>query len=110
LSASPIATDVIGRALNAAGVRRVFGHPGDEVVDLMKVPGEPGIECLLTGHESTAAFMAATIGRLTGMPDVCLSIPGPGAGDLVLGVGPAYLDRDPVLAVAIDESPYAGRR
>lgn len=100
LSASSTATDVLGHALNAAGVRRVFGHPGGEVVDLMETLDGHGIEFLLTGHESAAAFMAATVGRLTGTPGLCLSTLGPGACNLVLGVGSAYLDRDPMLAIS----------
>jgi acetolactate synthase I/II/III large subunit len=53
---------------------------------------------ILTGHESAAAFMAGAVGRLTGFPGVCLATLGPGACNLVLGVGCAYLDRDPLLA------------
>ena len=37
------------------------------------------IELVLTRHEQAAAFMAATHGRLTGRPGVCLSTLGPGA-------------------------------
>lgn len=56
------------------------------------------IQFVLTGHESAAAFMAGAVGRLTGLPGVALSTLGPGACNLVLGVGCAYLDRDPLLA------------
>ena len=36
------------------------------------------IELVLTRHEQSAAFMAATHGRLTGKPGVCLTTLGPG--------------------------------
>jgi acetolactate synthase I/II/III large subunit len=79
-------------------VRHVFGHPGGEVVNLIESLHVHGIEFILTGHESTAAFMAGTVGRLTGVPGVCLATLGPGACNLALGVGNALLDRDPLLA------------
>lgn len=91
--------DVIARTLHDAGVRYAFGHPGGEVVELIDAFERRGIAFILTGHESTAAFMAATAGRLTGTPGVCIATLGPGACNLVLGVGSALLDRDPLLAI-----------
>jgi acetolactate synthase I/II/III large subunit len=35
-------------------------------------------ELIVTWHERPAAFMAATYGRLTGKPGVCISALGPG--------------------------------
>lgn len=89
---------VIAQALHEAGVRHVFGHPGGETVEFMEALTTHGVEFILTGHESAAAFMAGTVGRLTGAPGACLATLGPGACNLVLGVGCAYLDRDPLLA------------
>lgn len=91
--------EAIARTLHEAGVRFAFGHPGGEVLELIDALERSGIRFVLTGHESTAAFMAAAVGRLTGVPGVCLATLGPGACNLVLGVGTAYLDRDPVLAI-----------
>ncbi|MDE2845194.1 MAG: thiamine pyrophosphate-binding protein, partial [Gemmatimonadota bacterium] len=91
--------EVIARTLHEAGVRFAFGHPGGEVLELIDALERTGIRFVLTGHESTAAFMASAVGRLTGTPGVCVATLGPGACNLVLGVGTAYLDRDPVLAI-----------
>ncbi|MYA76320.1 MAG: thiamine pyrophosphate-binding protein [Gemmatimonadetes bacterium] len=91
--------EVIARTLHETGVRFAFGHPGGEVLELIDALERTGIRFVLTGHESTAAFMAAAVGRLTGTPGVCVATLGPGACNLVLGVGTAYLDRDPVLAI-----------
>jgi acetolactate synthase-1/2/3 large subunit len=90
--------DVIAETLSASGVRHVFGHPGGEVLDLMLALEKCNIDFLLVGHESAAAFMAGAVGRITGLPGVCLATLGPGACNLVLGVGSAFLDRDPLLA------------
>ncbi len=43
--------------------------------------------------------MATTVGYLTGVPGVCVSTVGPGATNLTTGVGSAWLDRAPVLAI-----------
>lgn len=92
--------EVIARTLHDAGVRFAFGHPGGEVLELIDALERAGIRFVLTGHESTAAFMAAAAGRLTGIPGVCVATLGPGACNLVLGVGTAFLDRDPILAIS----------
>jgi acetolactate synthase-1/2/3 large subunit len=84
--------------LHTAGVRYVFGHPGGEVVDFIEALAQHHLEFILTGHESAAAFMAGAVGRLSGRPGVCLATLGPGACNLAVGVGCAYLDRDPLLA------------
>ena len=66
---------------------------------------------ILTRHEQAAGFMAAAYGRLTGKVGVCLSTLGPGATNLATGVGSAYLDRSPMIAVTCNlNTPQLGRR
>ena len=100
---------VVAHALEAGGIRHIFGHPGGEVLDLIEALDTHGIEFILTGHESTAAFMAGAVGRLTGAPGACLATLGPGACNLVLGVGSAYLDRDPLIAFS-GQAPMSRNR
>ncbi len=97
MSPASCATE-LAQTLHRLGVRHVFGHPGGEVVDLVEALERNEVRFVLTGHESAAAFMAGTIGRLTGTPGACLSTVGPGACNLLLGVASAHLDRDPLLA------------
>src|SRR2546428_658612 len=54
---------------------------------------------VLTHHEATAGFLAASWGELSGQPGVCLSTLGPGASNLLSGVAHAFLDRCPVIAI-----------
>ena len=51
------------------------------------------IELVLTRHEQAAAFMAATHGRLTGKPGVCIATLGPGALNLTTGAAYAHSRR-----------------
>jgi acetolactate synthase I/II/III large subunit len=64
-------------ALENEGVERIFGVPGEENLDVSSRCGPSKIELVLTRHEQAAAFMAATYGRLTGKPGVCLTTLGP---------------------------------
>jgi acetolactate synthase I/II/III large subunit len=54
---------------------------------------------VLTRHEQAAAFMAATHGRLTGRPGVCLSTLGPGALNFTTGAAYAHLGAMPMLMI-----------
>ena len=55
-------------ALENEGVERIFGVPGEENLDVVESLRTSGIELVVTRHEQSAAFMAATYGRLTGTP------------------------------------------
>lgn len=96
----PTVAQIIARSLREFGIRRMFGLPGGEILELIEVCRQEGIEFILTRHESTAAFMADVCGQITGIPGVCLSTVGPGATNLVNGVANAFLDRSPVLVFA----------
>ena len=57
------------------GVEYVFGVPGEENLDMLESLRTSRIKVVVTRHEQVAGFMAATYGRLTGKPGVCLSRP-----------------------------------
>ena len=44
--------------LQAAGVRHVFGYPGESVIDVMEAVARQGIAMVPAVREGTAAFMA----------------------------------------------------
>jgi acetolactate synthase-1/2/3 large subunit len=58
-----------------------------------------GIEFVLTAHEGSAAFAADVTARMTGVPGLCIATLGPGATNLSTGVGCAWLDRSPLIAI-----------
>jgi len=72
-------SDLLVAALENEGVDRIFGVPGEENLDVVESLRTSKIELVLTRHEQAAGFMAATHGRLTGRPGVCISTLGPGA-------------------------------
>lgn len=85
--------------LEAEGVEYVFGLPGEQTVPIMDELQDSSIEFVVVRHEQGAAFMADVYGRLTGRPGVCLATLGPGATNLVTGVGNANLDNAPLVAL-----------
>src|SRR5512135_665055 len=86
--------------LRAAGVRHVFGYPGESVIDFMEAVTGRGIAMVSAVREGTAAFMAEAAAMTSGRPGVCLSTLGPGSTAVLNGVASATLDRVPVLAVS----------
>ncbi|MCZ6463888.1 MAG: thiamine pyrophosphate-binding protein, partial [Proteobacteria bacterium] len=93
------ASDLFVKALEAEGVRRIFGVPGEENADFMMSLEDSSIEFVLCRHEQSAAFMADVHGRLTGEAGVCLGTLGPGAANLVTGVADANMDRAPLVVL-----------
>ena len=92
-------SDLLVAALENEGVDRIFGVPGEENLDVLESLRTSRIELVLTRHEQPAAFMAATHGRLTGRPGVCLSTLGPGALNLVTGAAYAHLGAMPMVMI-----------
>jgi acetolactate synthase I/II/III large subunit len=91
--------EVLVRRLEEAGVHWVFGIPSGPVLPLIEALRQSKVQFVLTSNETSAGFMAATIGHLTGVPGVCVATVGPGATNLTTGVGAAWLDRAPVVAL-----------
>lgn len=94
------ASDLVVQCLESEGVKYIFGIPGEENLDLLdSLSRSEQIKLILTRHEQSAGFMAATYGRLTGKVGVCLSTLGPGATNLVTAGAYAYLGGMPLLMI-----------
>ncbi|MFK7855016.1 MAG: acetolactate synthase large subunit [Granulosicoccus sp.] len=90
-------SDLFVKALENEGVKYIFGIPGEENLDFLESLESSSIELILTRHEQAAGFMAATYGRLTGQPGVCLSTLGPGATNFVTAAAYAQLGGMPMI-------------
>jgi acetolactate synthase-1/2/3 large subunit len=88
------------RALAAAGIDRVFGLPGGEVLVLIDELRRAGVDFVLMRHEANAGIAAAVYGKLRRQPGVVLTTLGPGSANLMLPLGNAYLDQEPLLAIS----------
>ena len=90
----------VARELAAAGITRVFGLPGGEVLVLMDELRRAGVDFVLMRHEANAGIAAAVYGKLQRQPGVVLTTLGPGAANLMLPLGNAHLDAEPLLAIS----------
>src|SRR6516162_5423753 len=103
--------DLIVATLRAAGIRRGFGIPSGNVLPLMEAMRKGGIDFVLTAHEGSAGFAADVTARMTGAPGLCIATLGPGATNLATGVGNAWLDRSPMIAITCNlNTDQLGRR
>ena len=93
-------SDLMVRALENEGVEYIFGIPGEENLDFLNSLIGSSIQLVLTRHEQAAGFMAATYGRLSGKPGVCLSTLGPGATNFVTAAAYAQLGAMPMVMLA----------
>jgi acetolactate synthase-1/2/3 large subunit len=92
-------SDLLVSALENEGVERIFGVPGEENLDVVESLRRSSIKLIVTRHEQAASFMAATQGRLTGRPSVCLATLGPGALNLTTGAAYALLGAMPMIMI-----------
>src|SRR5918995_2377934 len=103
-------SDLLVAALENEGVERIFGIPGEENLDVVESLRTSSIELVVTRHEQSAAFMAATYGRLTGRPGVCISTLGPGALNLATGAAYAHLGAMPMILLTGQKGIMSSRQ
>src|SRR6476661_3686845 len=103
-------SDLLVAALENEGVERIFGIPGEENLDVVESLRSSKIELVLTRHEQAAGFMAATHGRLTGQPGVCLSTLGPGALNFSTAAAYAHLGAMPMIILTGQKAIMTARQ
>ena len=93
------ASDLFIKALENEGVKYIFDVPGEENLDFLNSLKNSNIQLIITRHEQGAGFMAATYGRLTGKPGVCIATLGPGATNFVTPAAYAQLGGMPMFMI-----------
>lgn len=87
-------------ALEAAGVRHVFGIPGVHNLELYRGLEGSSLRHVTGRHEQGLGFMADGYARLSGQPGVCFTISGPGVSNITTALGQAYGDSIPLLVIS----------
>ncbi len=85
--------------LEDRGVETMFGYPGGSVISIYDEIMNSSINHVLVRHEQCAAHMADGYARASGRPGVCMATSGPGATNMITGIGTAYADSTPMLAL-----------
>lgn len=96
--------DVVAASLADAGVRTVFGVVGTTTMDLADaLVRHPALEFVSAREEEAAAHMADGYARVTGRVGVTLAHVGPGALRQMYGIGTAWKDSVPLVALTGNE-------
>ena len=100
LKRTRIGADVLCEALLLQGVDVFFSYPGGVILPLYDILGDyPELRHVLVRHEQGGAHAADGYARVTGRVGVCMGTSGPGATNLVTGIGTALLDSVPMVAI-----------
>src|SRR5262245_4827059 len=103
--------DLIVATLKANRIARGFGIPSGNVLPLMEAMRKGGVGFVLTAQEGQSGLAAEVSARMTGAPGLCIATLGHGATNLATGVGCAYLDRSPLIAITCNlNTDQLGRR
>ena len=94
-------SQIVIECLLEQGVDTVFGYPGGAILNIYDelYRYQKQIRHVLTSHEQGAAHAADGYARATGKVGVCMATSGPGAMNLVTGIGTAYMDSVPMVAI-----------
>ena len=98
--------EIMIRALQAEGVKTIFGYPGGSIMPVFDVlydytRGEKkAFDHILVRHEQAATHAAEGYARVSGEVGVCIVTSGPGATNTLTGVADAMLDSTPMVVIA----------
>jgi len=94
-------SDLVVDTFAAAGVKRIYGLPGDSLNGITdSLRRQRQIQWIHVRHEETAAFAAGAEAHLTQELAVCAGSCGPGNLHLINGLYDCHRSRVPVLAIA----------
>ncbi|MBQ6099623.1 MAG: acetolactate synthase large subunit [Methanobrevibacter sp.] len=91
--------EAIIESLKNVGVDTIFGYPGGQTIPFYDMLYDADINHILVRHEQCAAHAADGYARASGKVGVCLATSGPGATNLVTGIGTAFMDSSPIVAI-----------
>jgi acetolactate synthase-1/2/3 large subunit len=95
--------DVLIKCLLKENVKYMFGVPGGQFLNMYDAVyrwgKEAGLKTISFRHEQAAAHAADAYARVTNEPGICFGTVGPGAVHLVPGVGAAWADNIPMIAL-----------
>jgi acetolactate synthase-1/2/3 large subunit len=90
---------ILVESLLKENVEVVFGLPGGQALPIFDAIHGSNLNFILTRHEQAASHMADGYARSTGKAGVCIVTSGPGATNIVTGLGTAYMDSVPMVAI-----------
>lgn len=104
-------SDYIVKFLVDRGITDAFGYPGGSVTNLMDSfrKNEKDIKAHVMYHEQAAAFAACAYAETKGVPGIAYATGGPGATNLLTGIGHAFYDSIPVIFLTGNVNTYEAK-
>lgn len=100
-------SDYVAHFLARRRVPFVFEMSGGMITHLLDSIHRVGATGIISvHHEQSAAFAADAVGRLTGIPGVAMATSGPGATNLLTGVGSCHFDSSPAVFITGQVNRY----
>ena len=91
--------EILIECMKNAGVDTIFSYPGGSLTGFYDTLFDSDLHHILPRHEQGGAHAADGYARATGKVGVCMATSGPGATNLVTGIGTAYMDSVPMVVV-----------
>lgn len=100
-------SDYVIDFISRQGVAPIFEMTGGAIVHLLdSTYGRADIHCVSMHHEQSAAFAAEGYSRINGKLGVAMATSGPGALNMVTGIGSCYFDSVPCLFITGQVNTY----
>jgi acetolactate synthase-1/2/3 large subunit len=91
--------EVVVRTLIEQGVDTMFGYPGGVILPFFDRLYDAPIRFIIPRHEQGGCHMADGYARASGKVGVIVTTSGPGACNIVTGLGTAMMDSIPIVAI-----------
>ena len=91
--------EIVIDCLKKGGVDVIFSYPGGSLTGFYDTLFDSDLRHILPRHEQGGAHAADGYARATGKVGVCMATSGPGATNLVTGIGTAYMDSVPMVII-----------
>jgi acetolactate synthase I/II/III large subunit len=93
--------EAVIRCLLEENVKTIFGYPGGAIMPIYDAlyDFEDQIQHILTRHEQGAIHAAEGMARVNRKPGVVFATSGPGATNLITGLGDALMDSTPLVCI-----------
>jgi acetolactate synthase-1/2/3 large subunit len=93
-------SDFIAGFIENKGISSVFELSGGMITHILdSLNQKTKINVVTMHHEQSAAFAAEGFARISGLPGVALATSGPGATNLLTGIGSCYFDSTPAIFI-----------
>jgi len=106
-------SDYIATFIEKKGISSVFELSGGMITHILdSLSQKTNVNIVTMHHEQSAAFAAEGFARVTGLPGVALATSGPGATNLLTGIGSCFFDSTPAIFITgqVNRDELKGKR